>query len=439
MRLQYLTHSTHSVAVSALSILAAAAISPAPADAADLGGDCCADLEERIAELESTTARKGNRKVSLKVTGYVNRAVLFWDDGVENNAYSVGNKNDQTNVSFEGEAQISPGVKAGYAITIRIEDNLSDSVDQGNSNAGDGFQIWKSHWFIESEKLGRLAVGRESRVSDTAPETDLSETAVAGYAGVQDIGGGFLLRRTNGDLAGVAWGDLGNHFNGDTIDLVRWDSPEFAGFVVSASWGADDIWDVGLRYSGEGGGFKYEGVIAYTEVTDAPSDFADVDHSTVVGSASILHAPTGLNATIAAGQRQFDATALDNDGVLRTPEDATFIYVKLGWIGKCITSLGPTAFYGEYGRFKNYLTVTDDPDLIDSLGGNGLAGDRINSTDRDVWGLGVVQHIEAAEMQVYLGYRHNEADIDLVDGGGAITSSGLESFDTVVTGAKISF
>jgi hypothetical protein len=36
-----------------------------PAIAADLGGNCCADLEERIAELESTTARKGNRKVSL--------------------------------------------------------------------------------------------------------------------------------------------------------------------------------------------------------------------------------------------------------------------------------------------------------------------------------------------------------------------------------------
>ena len=36
--------------------------------AADLGGNCCADLEERIAELEATTARKGNRKVSLTVS-----------------------------------------------------------------------------------------------------------------------------------------------------------------------------------------------------------------------------------------------------------------------------------------------------------------------------------------------------------------------------------
>ncbi|MFA5952941.1 MAG: hypothetical protein WC807_22015, partial [Hyphomicrobium sp.] len=53
------------------------------ARAADLGGNCCADLDERIAELEATTARKGNRKVSLTISGWVNEAVFFWDDGVE--------------------------------------------------------------------------------------------------------------------------------------------------------------------------------------------------------------------------------------------------------------------------------------------------------------------------------------------------------------------
>lgn len=320
-------HICNCAAASALMIMAAAPSSTI--HAADLGSNCCADVEERIAELEATTARKGTRKVSLTLTGYINRAVLFWDDGFESNAYSVGNKNDQTNISFEGEALISRGWKAGYDITIRIEDNLSDSVDQNTANAGDGFQIWKAYWFIENDTYGRLAVGRESRVSDTAPETDFSETAVAAYAGVQDIGGGFLLRRRNGDLSDLTWGDLGNHFNGDTIDLIRWDSPEFAGFIVSASWGADDIWDVGLRHSGEGGGFKYEGVIAYTKVTDAPSDVAGVDQSTVVGSASMIHESTGFNATVAAGYRTFDATALDANGVERTPADAKFVYAKI--------------------------------------------------------------------------------------------------------------
>ncbi len=69
----------------ALVLGAGLLIGSAPARAADLGGDCCADLEERIAELEATTARKGNRKVSLEISGQVNEAVLWWDDGKESN------------------------------------------------------------------------------------------------------------------------------------------------------------------------------------------------------------------------------------------------------------------------------------------------------------------------------------------------------------------
>ena len=60
-------------ALVAAGLLAGAATS---ASAADLGGNCCADLEERIAELEATTARKGNRKASLAVSGWVARDLL---------------------------------------------------------------------------------------------------------------------------------------------------------------------------------------------------------------------------------------------------------------------------------------------------------------------------------------------------------------------------
>ena len=77
------------------------------AKAADLGGDCCADLEERIAELEATTARKGNRKVKLTVYGQVNEALMFWDDGFESNAYIVTNDASRTRFGFKGEAKIN--------------------------------------------------------------------------------------------------------------------------------------------------------------------------------------------------------------------------------------------------------------------------------------------------------------------------------------------
>ena len=59
-----------------------------PAQAADLGGDCCADLEERVAELEATTVRKGNKKVSVTLSGWVVKSMNYWDDGDDRPASS---------------------------------------------------------------------------------------------------------------------------------------------------------------------------------------------------------------------------------------------------------------------------------------------------------------------------------------------------------------
>src|ERR1700693_5006726 len=75
------------------------------ASAADLGGNCCADLEERIAELEATTARKGNRKVSLTVSGWVAEQVLWWDDGAARGTYVTGTTL-ASHVTFAGQATI---------------------------------------------------------------------------------------------------------------------------------------------------------------------------------------------------------------------------------------------------------------------------------------------------------------------------------------------
>ena len=103
-------------------------------------GDCCADLEERVAELEATTARKGNRKVSLTVSGWVNQAVFFWDDGVEKNAYVGTNELEQDRFRFVGEAKISDGWTAGYILEIGVNGAGSkrfaqDSLGDANNSS----------------------------------------------------------------------------------------------------------------------------------------------------------------------------------------------------------------------------------------------------------------------------------------------------------------
>ena len=98
---------------SRLAIATIASVVASGAFAADLGGNCCADLEERVAELEATTARKGNRKVSLTVSGHVNEAVIFGDDGFEKNQYVVSNNNARTRFRFVGDAKINSDWSAG--------------------------------------------------------------------------------------------------------------------------------------------------------------------------------------------------------------------------------------------------------------------------------------------------------------------------------------
>ena len=100
------------------------AMSATPAKAADLGGDCCADLEERVAELEATTVRKGNKKVSVTLSGWVVKIGAWWDDGHEQNFY-VGDKDTTLSSHFQisGSAQIAPGWSGGYTIAVEMRGN----------------------------------------------------------------------------------------------------------------------------------------------------------------------------------------------------------------------------------------------------------------------------------------------------------------------------
>ena len=124
-------------------VLAAAVLSTGvqPAAAADLGGNCCADLEVRIAELEATTARKGNRKVSLTVSGWVNEAIFFWDDGVEKNAYVGTNELEQSSFRLNGEAKITEGWTAGYILEVGASSNGSRSFSQSNDGPNSAVSI----------------------------------------------------------------------------------------------------------------------------------------------------------------------------------------------------------------------------------------------------------------------------------------------------------
>ena len=424
-------------ALVAAGLLAGAATS---ASAADLGGNCCADLEERIAELEATTARKGNRKVSLTVSGWVNQQITFWDDGAESNVYihDLGSTLG-SHVKFTGQATISPGWSAGYVLHIEAinSDGLTTSQDVDNGPAAyvgvaSGVQTLQSYWFVKSENLGKVSVGLQSQASDNAAIlVDGSGSLISANWVAYDTNS-FGVRLKNGNFTGGAptlgapgadlrWGGAGScggmggawgDCNGLTRNVIRYDSPTFAGFSLSSSWGEDDMWDVAARYSGEFNGIKVAATAAYNETTDVNMGAGPLETLEYFQAGAYLqHVPTGL-------------FVLGNYGILESDaqvgEGETW-YVKAG-LRTRLSALGHTVFYGEY--------LNNDAD------GFLAAGTAATSSELDVWGLGVVQEIDAAAMSVWLKYRNLSLDSDSAADNAA---GGYEDFQYVGVGAIINF
>jgi hypothetical protein len=416
-----------------LSILAAGglALGSAAAQAADLGGDCCGDLEERISELEATTARKGNRKVSLTISGWVNEAVFFWDDGTEQNVYVGTNSLEQSRFKFAGKAKIDKDWSAGYTIEVGLTGAPSNQFDQTTtaSNLSD-LVIRKSNWWIESKLLGKITVGREGtstyHLLDDADGTNTRNYSDAEAAAVAQ--GAFFVN-SNGTSTGLRWSQVLRGFNNATPgqdgrrDIVRYDSPEFGGFVASASWGEDDLWDTSLTYKGEVHDFKLIGKIGYGESTDPASTgtncggpVGDFKCTWWGAAGTVMHSPTGLYLYGGYGEQKIESLP----GVA---DDTSTTYFLQPGIERKWHDIGKTTIFAEYRK--------DDPGANVSTAGVQTT----RGADITFYAGGVVQNIEAAAMDLYAIYRHAEGDYTNTAGG----MVEIDDFDMLITGARIQF
>ena len=76
------------------------------------------------------TVRKGNRKVSVTISGWVNEALFMWDDGTDKDAYIGTNFVEQSRFRFVGEAKIDKDWSAGYIFEAGITGHPSNQWDQ---------------------------------------------------------------------------------------------------------------------------------------------------------------------------------------------------------------------------------------------------------------------------------------------------------------------
>src|SRR5215831_13407954 len=449
------------------------------AKAADLGGDCCADLEERVAELEATTARKGNRKMSLTITGQVNRIVTWYDDSKTSTTYyGLDNTNSSSRFIFNGSAKITPKVSMGFEIMIEIEaGGTSSKVSQfdedgklvafipnpnipGVAGGNVGIPSFNAHnidayagdarhmaWWMEHADLGRITVGRWESAGVLGTIDLTGHLFLPASASFILLNGGWFLRGPSGQVYVPTWSNIGDPAanNPGRTELVRYDSPSWYGFIYSASVAeAGDYWGTMLRYANEFQGFRLAGTVGYERVTDIATpgvvDPANVAFTgrrpdiTVWGFAlSAMHVPTGLFVQGHYNHADFGGNVIGaasgywgESTTNKKPADQWIIQagISKNWFG-----YGNTSVYGEYGVANDWGAdfttggATLGRNFAAPAGTTGFTPvNGVTSTEMRMWGLGVVQNISAAATDLYLGYRHFDATINCVaaDAGGNV-------------------
>ena len=437
---------TRAAAHGATAVLAGLLLSTVSAKAADLGGNCCADLEERVAELEATTARKGNRRVSLTVSGQVTRTILYWNDGNESGTYAgLDNHNQSTRFVFSGSAKIRPDLTAGFEFmtewtgagrTSQVDQNTPDQVvtTAAIANGADGvLAVRTANWWLEDKHWGRVTVGRVN-VGGPVGTIDLGGISTVAHFSPGLLGGGFQIAGTAAEIAAGGGTRLssvvGPTYGGDRIEGVRYDTANIGGFVGQATWGEDDVCSASLRYAGEFGGVRVAAGIGYqaqdpsatqTIQLDTGARFLDNEWS---GSLALMHTASGLFAQGHYARSEF-----------LNGTDARFWMIQ-GGITKNWFGLGNTSLFAEYGEASDYIKSG----LVFGTGVQAAQATAAGaSSEVEFFGLGVVQQIDAAAMELYLGWRRFETDVSDIGAPAVGLRNGSGDLDLVHGGARIRF
>ena len=451
------------IATTLIAIVGSLLIGSTPAKAvAGFDVDCCADLEARIAELELTTMRKGNKKLSVKLSGWIFKMGTWWDDGHESNLYwGDGETTLSSHLQISTSAQISPGWSAGHVLRLEWPgDSASAGIleNQFNDNAWlfspSTANTLYSYLWLKSDTWGTFNWGQLSQATDNVGLLpDLSNTILKSNAVVYNGVGMFVRPRhakNATDLATdfvwfnvltcLAGGGIGADCNGYPGNAVRYNSPPFAGLSMSTSYGEDDIWDIAVKYAADWGKFKISAAYGFTHVADegCTAPFACTNIPFFGGGGvpsqgyrkqvelhqvgiSLMHVPTGLWGYGYYEHEDNNGTRFIGPAANANNPETWFAKagIRRSWI-----PLGATVIWGDGGQYFDQFTglcgrpnanptclVSINTSPFDSNGNPTSELVNVNGSRVDRWGVGIQQEINSASLQLFFRWQHLELDL----------------------------
>jgi hypothetical protein len=377
----------------------------------------------------------GSDRVKLSVSGQVDRALLYGNDGRSSDLRNVDNNISSTRLRFVGEGRVTDTTTGGTNLEAEIRPNssatttLTQNLPQPASATS--FTVRQAEAYAQDPAWGGVRLGFGSTASYLTSEVDLSGSFTATYVNVADIDGGFAFRQRHTALVpssstgfvtspagsfGPAVGAVFNFFDGLLRDdRIRYDTPTFGGFQFATSLIDGGAADAAVRYAGQFDGNQLAAAVAFVDA-DARRHIGFTPLSGFPGAPANLYGyagvPTGSNGTAdlatpatpssgdvsANGSKQVDGSFsfLARNGLSLTVASGFRDVNYTDPIGK---KLSPFLFYTKVGYRFAWLPYGDTAVGIDYTQNDDV---QFQGDTARAYGVGVVQFVDSLASELFL-------------------------------------
>ncbi len=329
--------------------------------------------------------------------GQLNLGVINVDNGADNETSFVDNENSNSRVGAIFRQDLANGGQFRFHFETALGFTGSDSINGADNDFDADYRrtnIRKLELIYQTARIGTFSFGQGSIATDDVAEADFSGTSVIAYSSLQDQAGAQEFLLADGTSSGTTVGNAFSAFDGGRRFRIRYDTPSYKGFGLAISAGEEvlasgnngEFYDVGLTYDRDYGDYKVAARLGHS--------IRDSDDAFTLGSAAVLHEPTGLSFSLAGGRSR--------------ETDASYVYAKAG-LQRDWFSFGRTHLSVDYYSGEDFSITGSDSESI---------------------GLAIVQKVDAANLEIYASHRQFD-----FSGSGAAT----QDIDVTFVGARWKF
>ena len=179
-----------------------------------------------VAVSSALAAPMAAHAVKYKLSGQINRAAVYADDGTNSDIQFVDNTSSGTRWRLTGSEDLGGGSKVGFNWEWQNSQNPS-GAPIGSADFGEGETMRKAEvWF--SGGWGKVSLGQGDGAGNGTTEVDLSDTWNVTYYGRTSFGGSIAWRTSAGGTigGGLTHGSTFNEFDAfSRYDRIRYDTP----------------------------------------------------------------------------------------------------------------------------------------------------------------------------------------------------------------------